>query len=135
MHGVKGISPEFIETLQAYAWPCNVRELVNAMDCAIANAQKHDVLFPMHLPANIRISLKQQTIQINKAVYAPETNTMPTDAPLPRLKASLENAEKRYFETLMIQTRGDIKAACRISGLSRSGLYARLKKYNKQVRY
>jgi len=128
--GVKGVSPEFVETLKAYAWPGNVRELVNAMDCAIANAQKHDVLFPMHLPANIRIRLKQQTIQIKKAVCDPETNAMPIDAPLPSLKTSLESTEKRYFETLMIQTRGDIKAACRISGLSRSGLYTRLKKYN-----
>jgi two-component system NtrC family response regulator len=128
--GVKGVSPEFIETLQAYAWPGNVRELVNAIDCAIANAQKHDVLFPMHLPANIRISLKQQTIRTKKAVHAPQTNTMPTDAPLSSLKASLENAENRYLEALMIHSHGDIQAACRISGLSRSGLYARLKKYN-----
>lgn len=128
--GVKGISPEFIETLQAYAWPGNVRELVNAIDCAIANAQTHDVLFPLHLPANIRISLKQQAIQTRKTLFAAQADPMPTDAPLSSLKASLENAEKRYLETLMIHTRGEIKAACRISGLSRSGLYARLKRFN-----
>ncbi|MFH1985281.1 MAG: sigma-54 dependent transcriptional regulator [Pseudomonadota bacterium] len=128
--GVKGVSPEFLEALQAYAWPGNVRELINAMDCAIANAQKHDVLFPMHLPANIRISLKQQTIRAKKAAHAPQTKPMPTDASLSSLKASLENAEKRYLEALMIHSSGDIQAACRISGLSRSGLYARLKKYD-----
>jgi DNA-binding NtrC family response regulator len=128
--GVKGVSPEFIENLQAYAWPGNVRELVNAIDFAITNAQKHDVLFPMHLPANIRISIKQQTIQSNKAVTAPEIHTKPPDTPLPSFKAALENTGRAYFETLMIQTRGDMEAACRISGLSRSGLYARLKQYN-----
>jgi two-component system, NtrC family, response regulator len=127
--GVKGVSPDFIETLQAYAWPGNVRELVNAIDCAIANAQNHDVLFPLHLPANIRITLKRQMIQTRKTVCAAQADPMPTDASLPSLKASLENAEKRYLETLMLHTRGDINAACRISGLSRSGLYARLKKF------
>ena len=128
--GVKGVSPEFIENLQAYAWPGNVRELVNAIDFAITNAQKHDVLFPMHLPANIRISIKQQTIQSSKSVNAPEIHTKPTDTPLPGFKAALENTGRVYFGTLMIQTRGDMEAACRISGLSRSGLYARLKQYN-----
>jgi DNA-binding NtrC family response regulator len=127
--GVKGVSPEFIENLQAYAWPGNVRELVNAIDFAITNAQKHDVLFPMHLPANIRISIKQQTIQSKKTVNAPKIHVKPIDTPLPNFKAALENSERRYFETLMVHTGGEIKAACRISGLSRSGLYARLKKY------
>ena len=128
--GVKGVSPGFIENLQSYAWPGNVRELVNAIDFAIANAQKHDVLFPMHLPSNIRIRIKQQTIKKKKHVNAPETNTKPTGTPLPGFKAALESAGRRYFETLMIHTRGDIEAACRISGLSRSGLYVRLKKHH-----
>lgn len=52
-----------------------------------------------------------------------KADPMPTDAPLPDLKAALENAEKRYLETFMLHTRGEIKTACRISGLSRSGLY------------
>jgi two-component system NtrC family response regulator len=83
----------------------------------------------LHLPANIRITLKRQMIQTRKTVCAAQADPMPTDASLPSLKASLENAEKRYLETLMLHTRGDINAACRISGLSRSGLYARLKKF------
>lgn len=33
-------------------------ELINAIDCAIANARAHDDLYPMHLPVDLRVSLK-----------------------------------------------------------------------------
>ncbi len=127
--GVKGISPECMDILLAYEWPGNVRELVNVIDCAVANAQRHDMLFPMHLPANIRVSIKRQTMKRPGAVSNADMDADPS-ATLPSLRTSLEFTERRYFKTLMIQTLGDIRAACRIAGLSRSGLYARLKKYD-----
>jgi two-component system NtrC family response regulator len=86
----------------------------------------------MHLPANIRISLKQQTIHTVNALIAQQTDQKPAKGHLTHLKASLENSEKQYLETLIVQTQGDINEACLISGLSRSGLYARLKKYGIQ---
>ncbi len=46
------------------------------------------------------------------------------------LNESLEETEKRYITSLIKRTEGDIQAACRISGLSCSSLYTRLKKYN-----
>ncbi len=128
--GVKGVSSEFIATLKTYSWPGNVRELANAIYSAVANASEHDVLFPRHLPANIRISLKRQSIGKNSPTNLSKSEPVPSDVPLPSLKATIENSERHYFETLMHHTCGNIKDACRISGLSRSGLYARLKKYN-----
>ena len=128
--GVKGVSSEFIETLNIYSWPGNVRELANAIDSAVANASEYDVLFPMHLPANIRISLKRQTIGKGTPKKIPKPHEKKADTPLPDLKTTIENCEKQYFEFLMNQTHGNIKDACKISGLSRSGLYGRLKKYN-----
>jgi two-component system, NtrC family, response regulator len=127
---IKGVSPEFMQTLKAYTWSGNVRELVNAIDASIANAQEHDVLVPMHLPVDIRVSIKRQTIRNNRVAAVPGAGTKAERADLPSLKASIEATEKRYLQTLMTRIQGDIKAACRISGLSRSGLYARLKKYD-----
>ncbi len=127
--GFKGLSPEFIQTLQAYAWPGNVRELVNAIDCAIAAAQEHEVLYPVHLPVKIRVNLKRQKIRKRTFAAVSETGMTTDEEDFPSLKVLLEATEKHYFESLMTRLHGDIKAACRISGQSRSGIYARLKKY------
>ena len=126
----KGVSPEFMQTLQAYSWPGNVRELVNTVYVAIANAQSHDVLYPLHLPLNIRVAIKRQTISKNPAPTPVGIDSPTEGSNLPSLKAALAETEKRYLHSLMASTAGNIKSACRISELSRSGLYARLKKYN-----
>jgi len=42
----------------------------------------------------------------------------------------IDEAERQYLSELLAQTRNDIQEVCRISGLSRSRLYALLKKYD-----
>jgi transcriptional regulator of acetoin/glycerol metabolism len=44
--------------------------------------------------------------------------------------AMIEAAEKEYLTELMRRTRGAIKTACEISGLSESRLHALLRKYD-----
>ena len=41
----------------------------------------------------------------------------------------LEVTERQYLQDVVLHTEGNMKEACRISGLSRSRFYARLKKY------
>ena len=127
--GLKGISPEFIDLLNCYDWPGNVRELVNAVDHAVTNARFHDTLYPMHLPAKIRISMKRSEIEKGSTGFDSTVDRVSAGLALPQLQDSLEDAEKRYLETLMSHSESDIKKACQISGLSRSSLYARLRKY------
>jgi transcriptional regulator of acetoin/glycerol metabolism len=38
--------------------------------------------------------------------------------------------ESKYLQGLVAGTKGDVEAACRIAGLSRSRFYALLKKHN-----
>jgi two-component system NtrC family response regulator len=104
--------------------------LVNAIDWAIANARDHDVLFPMHLPVDIRVSIKRQAIRKNGSDTVPEADPIAEPSDLPKWKAYLEEMERRYYNSLVTRTNGDVKMACRISGLSRSVLYSRLKKYS-----
>jgi DNA-binding NtrC family response regulator len=58
----------------------------------------------------------------------------PTAPALPTIKDLREKAlarvEQKYLADLMALTRGNIREACRISGLSRSRLYLLLKQYN-----
>ncbi|MFW5837774.1 MAG: sigma 54-interacting transcriptional regulator, partial [Desulfovibrionaceae bacterium] len=53
----KGVSTEFFEHLAAYQWPGNVRELVHALEHALAAASHEPLLYPRHLPVDIRARL------------------------------------------------------------------------------
>jgi two-component system NtrC family response regulator len=125
----KDFSPEFIHMLTMYRWPGNVRELVNTLERTIAVARNEAVLFPKHLPMQIRIEVTQQAM--NKEQN--ETNTesvVPLN--LPQLSDYRDSiylkAERTYLQDLMNLADYNVSEACKISGLSTSRLYALLKK-------
>lgn len=134
----KGYSPEFIEALCAYPWPGNIRELVNVVEYAFSSAQFETTLSPRHLPEYIRIHLAKA-----KIITEPEalSGDVPEDSDhnksavhIPSYRDYRQNAlieaDKKYFNDLLISTRGSLKEACRISGLGRTRLYTQLKRYN-----
>jgi len=137
---IKGFSPEFIKTLEAYSWPGNVRELINSIDRAISKARLEPMLFPKHLPDHIRISVVRSSLngtpekekttgRIKKNIFR---NSLPN---MKDFRDSLiaEN-EKVYINELLELTRGNIKEACRISGLGRARIYGLMKTYGISVR-
>lgn len=126
---MKGVSQEFMEALNNYSWPGNVRELIHTIDAVMSAAQMHDTLFPIHLPPAIRVSVKQTSLPSDVATHVGVTVPAEAESTSLSLKETLERREKSYLENLVLRTHGDIKRICKISGLSRSGLYARLKKY------
>lgn len=125
----KDFSPEFIHMLSMYSWPGNVRELVNTLERAIAVARNEMILFPKHLPIQIRIEVTQKSIQKEDTATSSEASTLST---LPHLQeyrdAIYLKAEQQYLQDLMNLTEYNIAEACRISGISTSRLYALLKK-------
>ena len=129
----KQCHPELFETLAAYDWPGNVRELIHAIHYAVSVARQMPILFPNHLPPSIRAKAIQA--KLGKPVTTPEKSAIPAEdnasGNLPSLKTVRENEldriEKRYLKELMAVCDGNIKEACRISGLSQSRLYALLK--------
>ena len=125
----KGVSPEFLDILAAYDWPGNVRELVNALERTLAAARYEPVLFPKHLPVNIRVEVAKAAVgQDFAAAGQPQPVTS-----LPPLHDYRENvlnqAERQYLTDLMSLTEDSIAEACQRSGLSQSRLYALLKKH------
>jgi two-component system, NtrC family, response regulator len=124
----KGFSPEFFDALAAYDWPGNVRELVNAIEQAIAIAKYEPTLFPRHLPTEIRVKIARTSIAKESPVKNGSqagTSTYPIG-----IEEYRDAMEQQYLRDLMFHTKGHIKDACTISGLSRSRLYALLKKYD-----
>ncbi len=128
--GTKGFSPEFLEALTRYHWPGNVRELVNAIEGAASAARHEDTLFPIHLPDNIRIWLLRDAIEPKTDEKPSPEESNQTLESLPTLKELIEATEKEYLKNLVSKTEGNIQDICRISGISRTIVYTRLKKYN-----
>lgn len=122
--GTKGLSPDFIDVLVSHKWYGNVRELVNTLERAIAGAPYEHTLYAKHLPEHIRIKVAR-----NAVTKEPNSEPAFQYCGLPSLQEFRNTMEQRYFENLMNVTDGSIKEACRISGLSRSRLYALLQKY------
>lgn len=125
--GTKGFSPEVFDALMAYEWPGNVRELVNAIERAISDAYHEPTLFPKHLPLDLRVKVARSSVK-KEAIPTAEGVV-----PLGSLAECRHAAEGRYLRDLMFQTKGKIREACRISGLSRSRLYVLLKKHNLSI--
>ncbi len=128
--------------LGAYPWPGNVRELANALDWAFVAAREAPTLFPRHLPEQVRIQAARNQAGHDGAAPAAPAPAAPAPAdsasargegdilPLAEARArALAEFEAGYLRDLMAKVEGDVSAACRIAGLSRSRLYGLLKQY------
>jgi two-component system NtrC family response regulator len=131
---MKGITPEFFDALTAYEWSGNVRELVNVIDTAVCSALHEPTLYPKHLPTYMRVKLAHATLKEAEEVDTTEIKAVKKIGASTTLSAFREDiifeAERQYLSELLDRTRNDIQEVCRISGLSRSRLYALLKKYD-----
>ena len=130
----KGFSSAFLEALETYDWPGNVREMVHSLEAALAAAQDEPTLFPDHLPMHIRIHLVRASLGGGHSRDEAPGGSGGAVANLPLLgdfrELAIIKAEKEYLRNLMALARSDIKEACRTSGLSRARLYALLKKHS-----
>ena len=155
---VKGFSPDFINNLNRYSWPGNIRELVNTLEGAVSKAFNEPILFPKHLSDNIRVNAIRSSVDRKAGMKNPDqqaylvSRSQDDDSrsesqdffpdigdkiihsvlgsqTLCSRDEALEQADIRYLRNLMMMTRGNIKESCRISGLGRTRLYTLLKKY------
>ncbi len=130
----KGFSPEFFDTLMAYDWPGNIRELIHTLERAVALEPLNPILYPKHLSDSIRAKVIRESLRKRNLATVGPISSDGLSPQLPTLKEARERAmtdlERQYLQNLMSSTKGDIKESCRISGLGRTRLYDLLKKYN-----
>lgn len=127
--GIKGLSPEFMNSLSAHSWPGNVRELINVLEFACASAGDDPTLHPKHLPAEYRTALLYMDNGKNLAEDYPEEEKNDGET-FPKLADHRARAERRYFEQLIARAKGNREEACKLAGISQARLYGILKKYN-----
>ncbi len=129
----KGVSPDFMNTLNAYKWPGNVRELFHTLEEALSIAGNEPILHTAHLPLRIRIQAKRDAVQATTCMEKIEKpqdflNKMTTNNFL-KFSEFKNQMERIYLERLTILTNGSRKESCRISCLSRTRLFELLKKH------
>ena len=142
---LKGLAPDFLETVLNYSWPGNVRELIHATLHAVAMSGGSPTLYAVHLPEGIRFHAVVERLARRTSPSSTEAPSrcgqeMPgpevlddalSEKEFPTYKAYREQvgllAARRYLDELMKRSGGNIAQACTLSGLSRSRLYALMK--------
>jgi transcriptional regulator of acetoin/glycerol metabolism len=103
---VSKIHPDAMRALLAYGWPGNVRELAHAIERAVLLAEG-DTLRPSDL------------------------NLRPPGEGAARLEdMSLEEVERVLIQKALTRFEGNVSAAAKALGLSRSALYRRLQRHS-----
>jgi len=125
---LRGISPEAMDQLQAYAWPGNVRELQGVIKQAMLNSSGHLIL-PEFLPASL------DDVVATEPTAGPIdwlNLTQLIDAELPKADGHLYEhiiaaVERVLFSRVLEHTHGHQAQAADLLGLNRSTLRHRLK--------
>ncbi|WP_417897030.1 sigma 54-interacting transcriptional regulator [Bacillus haimaensis] len=108
---ITGMDTHARAVLETYHWPGNVRELRNVMERAMTFAE-HGKIQLEDLPEYMVVKRREKHV----ASYWPEVKMA-------------ESAERNAIENALEKTNGNKAKAARILGISRSGLYEKIKKY------
>ncbi|HYQ01840.1 MAG TPA: sigma-54 dependent transcriptional regulator [Polyangiaceae bacterium] len=104
------LSPDALELLGRYRWPGNIRELRNVLERALLFA-KGDVL-------------DRTTLRFDRSLDPEEKDAW---------ALTLDEAERRHIVGVLRGARGQVEEAAQVLSLSRSALYAKLKKHGIKV--
>jgi len=102
------LGQDAVEVLEQYRWPGNVRELRNVLERAL---------------------LFCKGAVLDRGALRFDRSLDPDQAPSSSEPQTLDDAERRHIAAVLGKTGGKVDDAARILALSRSSLYAKLKKY------
>jgi two-component system response regulator GlrR len=123
---VPGIAADALNLLIQYRWPGNVRELANVMEAALLLAHGN-LIEAKHLEA----------LMLEEATPRPAARDFPDDAvarllevdELPPLREVRDSVERAYLEEVLRRSDGNVTAAARRAGRTRSDFYELLRRH------
>ncbi len=146
---IDGFAPEVLELLSKYSWVGNIRELENIVErativCTQDLIQKEDlpleILQPSSRSMSIMLPTAQSIEQQNTMLYTltdtqqnyrenRAKNILSNDTAIISTQVNLKDYEGSYIKEVLTQTKGNIRAAAKMLGISRGTLYKRIKEY------
>jgi two-component system NtrC family response regulator len=118
-----------LECLEQYDWPGNVRELVNTLETALAQALDSPTLYPLHLPAHLRLSGFSRSKKIMENKAQERSDFVFARREIPNIREFRAEMDASYLRNLIAHTNGKVKEAAKIAGLSESRMHALLNKH------
>jgi DNA-binding NtrC family response regulator/tetratricopeptide (TPR) repeat protein len=116
------LTPETLELLAQYWWPGNIRQLRNEIQRLVALSRAGQGIGPEHLSPEITSApIRQQHV-------AGETPRPPLRMPVTTLAEAVDGLEREIIEATLHQSSGNISEAARTLGLTRRGLYLKLRR-------
>ncbi len=113
------LSSESLDAFSRYWWPGNVRQLKNEIQRAVAMSSPGSVIEPVHLSSEI-------------GATAPLVASRPGPARATRvamnLASAIEEVERDLIQAALDGSSGNISQAARTLGLTRRGLYLKLRR-------
>jgi DNA-binding NtrC family response regulator len=111
------LSSQTLEVFSRYWWPGNVRQLKNEIQRAVALSAPGNTIEPAHLSAEINAT------RLPGPRVAHRSQATPSN-----LASAVEQVERDLIQAALDQTRGNISEAARTLGLTRRGLYLKLRR-------
>jgi DNA-binding NtrC family response regulator len=122
---INGFSDQALQSLCNYAWPGNLRELMNVIERAILLSKTDEIGIDV-LP-NVFNGDNTGRGQIFSGMKSDVTEWM--NKTLPEVqKEIMEQVERLYLETVLKKTRGRVDQTARIAGIHPRGLYSKMKR-------
>ncbi len=116
------LSSSTLDLFARYWWPGNVRQLRNEIQRAVAMSSPGGTIEPEHLSADLAAPERRQA---HGDMTAPVS---PTDFTPGNLAAAVETVERQLIVSALDRTRGNISESARVLGLTRRGLYLKMRR-------
>ncbi|OFW01999.1 MAG: hypothetical protein A3I61_00570 [Acidobacteria bacterium RIFCSPLOWO2_02_FULL_68_18] len=120
------LAPATLDLFARYWWPGNVRQLRNEVQRAVAMSTPGGAVEPNHLSADL--TAPPTRADATTPVVAPAPGGRP-----PNLAAAIEQVERELIVATLDRTRGNISETARILGLTRRGLYLKIRRLRLEV--
>jgi DNA-binding NtrC family response regulator len=107
-----------LDLFASYWWPGNVRQLRNEVQRAVAMSLPGGTIEPEHLSADLTAPPASSSANAGSSLTLPVGN----------LAAAVEQIEREMIRSTLSRTSGNISETARVLGLTRRGLYLKMRR-------
>src|SRR5262249_45243228 len=112
------LSSGVLDVFSQYWWPGNIRQLKNEIQRAVAMSAPGETVEPLRLSPELGVTRLPGAAPGGSRAFSPGTD----------LATAVAQVERELIQTALERTAGNISEAARVLGLTRRGLYLKLRR-------